>query len=1277
MKYILKKKKITKVLCFVILILIVIDILTDHDNIALADWATLDGVPNGIQYAEVGKNSIIQVGRHNAAADNAVRYKTDGYYMSLEPFNINMKMNTGSNATKAKYYVPVDIIGEQLIGSEKEVTYEIKKKNFMDAVTGLGITGEALKATGSKSVYMSNIFDIMKGNSLYQGRNDIFGYQEMLEQAGWSTETVENLKGYYNFRYILTPVIYKVEYYPVYMNGSTPTTLEGAKNKSGTSVPRYFASKDIIFTEQVNDFTLSEANKELIRNGTSYQYQHWYYNFEGKKNGPNPDSTVRFEAPDANEDYTLKVYLVYESQPTDYTVRVIAETSEGNQLMTLKAGTAVTSGDTYQYTIQSPKTMSDDKDYIYQNNTFLTYIDPDGTKKTVNVTTTKSINFKMPAAKQNSQAVFHVVYDLGPAPSPTPTPPGAVTPTPPPELPPIIIPEPDSASLSFTTVQANGVLRADIRSSERFVSTLGVPTTESLYGEVTASKYLLGYNFVKKVGIKAFPVEVTKNYILEWYSATPDEAGGKQLVTETVPITQTIMVERAYGFWEIANLECYAISNAIIRNFALPDGSIIVTPDYSQYSPPLVFAQHLDSMDDHVLPPDEAVSGIQLPDETIAAPEESETRKPVIPPEDFTYEAKLMTGEAKVKSDFLIFNGSTVISNAIAETEAPDINISAIPQCTENTNQNVLYKPDNIIEATKKNGTYPTTGTITYTKVAKIGSYKSDTLSYSIDGLDKVVIHTPVVCIPVVTADNDRFVQLIDPKSNHVQLVLDPDDKLSDFTVRISNTGFHSGKQGYYTRDFSRSIRNPDISYISLANALLKNQVRFPFDVYIDKGAAYDGSDDDYIKEGTWITLSRNTARFYLPMTVDEGVYTAEFRTISVNGEPYISNTETYANTQLNNYVATDRVNFEVSGRIYGLNIYDISDYPMWEEAFRVKNSYYLKKDRPSYTDGTKLSGYNANRFYTYSLGTNDQYGNDTGRDIKYTFPLVNGSHPQYKNQGILKTGYGFRFSLETTGNMFSDACMVVIKPNFYYVDKDGKNRKSVDLYYSETINNKSRHLVKAGSSLDQINLKKYMTGDLSLAIPEAEMRQTAKLRGQTYGEFTAKYSPMFNLSEIRLNWAFRTYTNNQYLNRIKEYASFDGLTADNIKEGDVLERMQRWYGQYYLPNEVHAVAKGFDVMDYADKYGVDYSEDFWLDEGYIIVNFSIETVGEDRTRRLSYINYSNYSNNNNCSMWLLENPPLSKVSYKGPTFNFYAGDCIIFYSQKRMTDDYKTGAIY
>ncbi len=1246
------------------------------EQVQAADsWISMETTgSNGIQSYQAEADTIIQTGKHNAADDNSIRYETKYYYMSKSTFDINSSFYSGTNAAIRKEVLSVKVQdGSVDEGTNVKTTfYTINRQEFIDVAAKLGVTGESLYNNGGATVYLSNVFQIMINNTELD--HYVWGYPSMLEAASWSSVTKEKLKGYYNFPYKLSNVAFNVKIIAVDKNGNV---LDG----------NLYETKKI-YSEPIQ-YTLTEPKQTIVKNGITYEYNNrWYYfytpankTYEDYVNGLGGNS-INVAAPDAEPLSTVTYKMVFDPKVVKYTYTIDAVDASHKYLGDMEDDkTQTQSGAKVEYKSIAAKRTVNGKEYNFQNQWYMTYIDESG--NTVNTGTVNSstiLKDPMPAAKENSNAVFHLIYSPGPTPTPIPTPiiTGTPSPTPTasptPTLAPINVPSPGIESLPFTSVNPSGVLRADVRGTERFVATLGVPTIESLYGEVTSKEYLLGYQFEKKVGKEYFSVKVTRNYVLKWNSATPASAGGPKPQQEIVPVTKTVTVERAYGYWEIMNLECYGISNVVINNYALPNGSITILPNYFYYNPPSISVWHSSNSWDHVLPPMQAVNGIQLSDVVIST---TGSTKPTIPNEDFTHIAKQMTGKARVKSDYLTFNGATIISDAITETEAPNINTSAMFQCTTNTNASALYSPNNVIEATKKNGTYPTQGTITYTKIAKLGSFKSDTLQYGIGGLSNVVIHTPVVCDPTITANNDSYVQLINPTEGCVELVLDPNEKLSDFTVHVSNTGHHSGKQGYFTRDFSRSIRNPDLSYISLASALLKNQVKFPFDTYIDKGVANNCSDDDFIKANTWITIDRSSPRFYLPITVNEGVYTVNFRTIAVNGEDYLSNTETFANTQLSNYVATNTVKVEVSGRIYGLTMFDISDYPIWEDIFRIEDSSDFKKDNTGYVSGAPFSSYSSSRYYNYTVGTNDQYGNDTNRNNKYTFPLVNSSHPRYKNIGILKTGYVVRYSLETVGNMFSDACKVAIKPNFYYVDKHGKNRVAVDLYYTENINKKTRHLVKVGSALDQVNLKEYSTGDIYLGIPEAELKQTAKLRGLTYGAFTSKMATMFNFSDIRLNCAFRTYVNNAYLNKVKAYDSYEDLQDDGITDNDILGRIQRWYGSYYLPNEIHIVAKGFDVLDYADKYGVDYDEVFWLEDGYIIVNFSIETVGEDSNRRLSYINSSNYTDNDNCSMWVLENPVLTKASYNGPTFNFYAGDFVIYYSNKRMSDDYDSGAVY
>ena len=1258
----LKNTSILLFFCFFASILNLLPIR--NAKAAVNDW-----VITGENGKKVEGNIITWTGIHSAADENAIRYRTISYYMSRERFELKTKFTNGSNTSIKKQKVNIENLGGYDLDGLKFRNYAMTRKDFIKTAAKLGITANDL-INGSVTIYLNPVYESYQGEKTR--KSNIFGLQEMLAAEYWSEATQKLLEDLYNVEYTITASnIYNVNVIAVDKDKNEIKTLR---------------SKDKVMYGQSYDPKITNEEKTILSSGVEFQYtDQWSYTYEDrvseKKNTiSNLSSRVYLsEVPDANE---LTIYMIYDSEKyPPYYVDIIAETEDGEKLTTFEKGKKVEGGSPFEYSLKDNQKTLKDK-YYYANKWYLTYTNKNGKKKTEDKKNSEKIYQVMPEAMAESTAIFHMIYSLDPDAGDDITPPE----DPGPELPEITVPKPDYKSMPFTKVSATGSIRADNRGSEKFVATLGVPTTESLYGEVRATDYLIGYNLVKKVGLKQYPIKVRKDYILVWTAATPEDelAEGEEpeQMTETVTIEQTITVPRAYGYWEIEDLDYYTINAATFSNYALPNGSITLSPNLSYYDVPSIRYYHSGSENYHIIPPKEASSGIKLPAQTITGG----TDKPVLPQEDFTKQAYTMTGNIKVKSDHIIYDGVTVMNDSIVETEAPDINISPIKQCDTLTNENVLYKSGQIIEATKENGDFGSTGSIRYRCLTSDVSSKSNTLSYPISGINNVIIHTPVLCDPIIESNNNKYVQLINPNKSAVQLVLDQQPALSDFTVRISNTGLHSYMQGYFTRDFSKSLRDPSISYISDKNGLLRNEVKFPFDVYIDIGMDGKIENDEYIKSGTWITIGRSTAKFYLPMWVEEGTYIAEFRTVAMNCVGTVNGTdlsklrmtEEEKNTDRKNYVATNTAQFEVSGRVYGLTIYDLTDYPIWEEAFRIPGSSEFKKSYPDkYPNGTNKPGYNKGYYYDYALGTNDQYGKDTGRNVKYTFPLVNGSHPFYKNTGILKTGYMVRFSLETTGSMYSNGAMISIQPSFYFVDKKGKNRTAVDLYYSESFHGKHQPLVKVGSKLDLTNVKSIRTGDIDHGIPENELRQTAFVREEGYEDFIWNTEEMFTFSHIRLTDSFRTFIGNEYAKSVRKLHSYEKVAEDNITEADMIKRMQRWYGTYYLPNKVYAVKKDYNVIEYSGKYGVDFSEDFWLKDGYIIVNLRIETLDQYGERHLSYINPVNYQENGYCSMWIMEDPPLSKTDDKGVTFEFYAGDFVIYYADKKASEDYLGGAIY
>lgn len=853
----------------------------------------------------------------------------------------------------------------------------------------------------------------------------------------------------------------------------------------------------------------------------------------------------------------------------------------------------------------------------------------------------------------------------------TPEPTSTATPTPEPE-------DPETITAEINVPEAIGCIRADDRGSEKFTVNLGVPTTESLYTQVTSDQYLMGYTLQKMSGTQTYSVKVSKTYTLKWKGK---DAKGSKTMTDTVTNVQYVSIKRAYSYWEILNFDYFILDNASITNYALPDGLTVMTPDYSAgYNVPSVMADHSASESSHIILPSEFTDGITLDGETITGG----TSKPAIPAENLTSAADSILPDVNVKNDNLTINGTAVMSDRVTAKDGPEVDADYLAEIKsageEKCNENVMYKPNQIIKATKKNGTYETTGTITYKQMNGINSFYATTIPGNIDNLESVVIHTPVVCKPVVVADNNKYVQLLNPTSA-VQLVLDPKSSLNDFTLQVSNTGPHSNKSGYYTRDFSRSLRDPDnVSYLASDKDTLLNEVKFPFDIYIEKSAG-----DEFIKKNTWIVLGRSTASFHIPMWVQEGTYTAICRSIAVNADmDNLDNiSESEANTQLSNYVATNTIDFEVSGRVYGLTIYDLTDYPFWKEAFRVKDSLQLKiNNQDKYPDGTDKFNYSKNYSYDYTVGTNDQYGNNTARHVKYTFPLVNGSHPYYTNLGVLKTGYMVRFKLNTIGTMYGSGCSVRIKPTFYYVDANGGNRTQVDLYYTEYFNGRSHSLVKVGSTLDKLNKKDMEAGSPYVGIPKEDIKNTISILNKKYAEFIYNRNNLFTFSQIDILSSFRTFVNKLYTNKIVNSDQYSNIKNTGVVSGDIMKQMQTWYGYYYLPTVIHAVnpndvPDGWTVEQYAARKGISYHEDFWKKDGYIIVKFDIVTVDSAGNERLSYINADNYMKNGNCSMWVMEGAPLSKKDNKDVTFDFKAGDFIIYYANKSIRGDYSAGGIY
>lgn len=779
----------------------------------------------------------------------------------------------------------------------------------------------------------------------------------------------------------------------------------------------------------------------------------------------------------------------------------------------------------------------------------------------------------------------------------------------------------DEKEVEFEEPEPSAVIKADTRGNELFDVKDGIPSSENLYVNVFTTDYLISYRFVKKVGIKKVPVNVEKTYTLKWDKevTTKDPDTGEDKITyeeqsSTKTVNKTVDLERAYGYWVIDQLDVFALTSAEVKNGALQGDSITI--DAKGVTLPEIQYKVDKELDKHVFLPQ------NLKDKYVLTPGEiiGTTSKPDVPDEDLSVYVNADVGELIVKNDKLVYNNKTIMTDE--ETEKEGETPSDLEK-GKTIGEDVLYKFGLTIPFDKANDIYESKGTIKYASAIHIGKANEvKELVYDIGDINSVTVHTPTVCDAKIT-DLKAYNQKVTPDTSRASLILD-----KTFKIQLPTYGDHNDYLGYGTRDYSKYIET--------------REVKFPFDVY---------SGTKYVAAGTWITINADETSYYLPTWVPEGQYTIEFRAPSINSSANSDNSEMYANYSISNYVAVDTIDVDVSGRIYGLTMYDITDYPIWQDVFRNK-------------DSLTLTGTN------YTVGVNDQNGLATGRLAKYTFPLVNGSHPTYQTVGAVKLGYCTRFNFTTIGDLYKDD-QVKIVPKFYYVDAKGQNRQEVDLYYTETFEGKRNYMVKVGSDKDKLNTKSYMLGDKYWQVPDIEIASTSYVTGKSTKDVSAQMDKLFTFGQMNMSTAFRTFCGTSNYTPTKTIPS----TVDPKK---VIQSVQKWYGEYYLPSDVHVLTKGYDLNTYIkDNGAIDFKEDIWLKNGYIIVNFDIVTYQEGKAGgHLSYINKEN-ALQGYCNMWRMEGSQLVKTDNVGNTFEFKYGDYLMYYTDKSAAQDYISGGTH
>jgi hypothetical protein len=809
-------------------------------------------------------------------------------------------------------------------------------------------------------------------------------------------------------------------------------------------------------------------------------------------------------------------------------------------------------------------------------------------------------------------------------------------------IPPQADPSAGTAGTITGTVMEAGAyaaLRADDREGEKFDVAKGIPSTETLYAQVGGREYLIRQSFHEVTGTVSYIVTV--RHPAEPFPTDPVLQAPVPLDSLPAYATTDVRVARSYSFWEISALEVYAPESATLRNDTLPGGLLTLLPSMSasaqsgsQALQTPTIPYDLPTVDFIHQADDLLTYHLQIGSISRSAGSASWDAASI------QAAAQSAVSAIPVRNDRLQINGKTILSGVVAQGAGmrPD---PAVPGLLS---RDAFYMPGLLIPENVLNGVYPTTGTIVYARLADsvINGGMRASIRLPIPGVNPVVVHTPVVLAAGLVSD-DAHNQ--DPRadSGKGSVVLG-----RPFVIHLSNSGSHLGIPGYGERDYSKYVAD--------------REVRLSFDTY--SGNLYSGR---FLQAGIWhslgelgVTGTGTLLELKIPTWVQPGNHLVEIRTRSVNdasngsrmtvsmagmtasrqsvpGSPQLTGrleSGFGANLQQEISAVSVSIPLNVVGRIYDFQVTDVED-PMWETFFRTSK------------------GNAASTGKRFSVGNRNING-DPAIGITSILPVMPGKNtqPGFQDRAV-KLGYGILFEIKTIGDFHDGNDIIRISPAFAFVDRNGKNRTDVDLYYSVP----GSPLVKAGSPEDTT----AWSGRINLSyrgLMETEWTDTGKslwnLKGGIAGYvsesvFAAAFLhraqkgiDMFRTWRILMGEPVRTFrgpvfssANHPFTKPVN--AGNSAIVADaganSPGPGDsvasswsaaadetlAFASMQKWYGEYRLPPDTLIVPKGTDLSRFAH---ITPQDPVFLKDGYLLVNFrDMEVVnnGDDSHPALRY----------------------------------------------------------
>ncbi len=128
------------------------------------------------------------------------------------------------------------------------------------------------------------------------------------------------------------------------------------------------------------------------------------------------------------------------------------------------------------------------------------------------------------------------------------------------------------------------------------------------------------------------------------------------------------------------------------------------------------------------------------------------------------------------------------------------------------------------------------------------------------------------------------------------------------------------------------------------------------------------------------------------------------------------------------------------------------------------------------------------------------------------------------------------------------------------------------------------------------------------------------------------------------------------------------------VNEGErKTEAVYQWEGIYALPSRLYVTEKGTDVFGYQNRYGLNFSEDFWIKEPLLMLRFALE-ITNAQGMTLYYGMVPDYVSNN---LWKMEAKDSYREDARGNRYEISGGEVAIIYPGDTAKEGCVTNGIY